>query len=169
MLIKFWLGLLITLGISVLLMFLFVKLFKFLKKKGISGGIIGFFVGAAIVVVYIIIPARAYVVSGTDECDHFVVLGSPDFEMSNGQKISVNIPSGFCLVINDTEDRIMIEEVVYGGFGFSPSPDEISGMTADVVETHAIDHFFDDVPPDEISVSEGSDEISRFWLRRARE
>jgi len=169
MLIKFWLGILLAIGVAILVIILFAKLFKLMKKTAAAGGIIGFFVGVTLFILYFIIPSRTYVVSGEAEFDHYVVFGSPEYEMSDGQKITIDIPSGYCLVINDTEDRIMIEEVIYGGYGFSPSPNEISGMTADYVETGAIDHFFDDVPPDEISVSNDSDEISRFWLRRARD
>jgi hypothetical protein len=169
MLIKFWIGIIIAIGLTILTIVMFAKIFAMMKKQPVAGGTIGFFVGIVFFILYFIVPGRVYVVTGDAEYNHYVAIGSPEYEMSNGQKFTVDFPSGYCFVINDTENRIMIEEVIYGGFGFSPSPLEISGMSADIVETHAIDHFFDDVPPDEISVSEGADQVSRFWLRRARD
>ena len=140
-----------------------------LRKNPAAGGILGFFVGIGILVYMLVGPSRVYVVTGEMEYDHYMVLGSPDFEMTDGQKVAVDIPTGHCLVINNTEKRIMIEEIIYGGHGFSPSPFQISGMKYDLVETGSIDYFFDDSPPDEISVSDGTDQVSKFWLRRARE
>jgi hypothetical protein len=169
MLIGFWTGVLIAIALVFVLIYAFAKIAKMMKKAPGGGGVIGFFVGFALLVVLLIVPSRAYVVTGETDCDEYIVFGSPEYEMTGGEKVTIAIPSGQCMVINNTTDRVMVEEVVYGGYGFSPSPWQVSGMKYGFFETGTIDYFFENSPPDEISVSDGADEVSKWWLRRARE
>lgn len=165
MIIKFWIGVLIAIALFLAITILFTKLFKRLGKNAGVGSLIGFFTGIGLMLYMLIGLPRLYVVTDRETYEHYMVIGSTTFDLADGKKADVNISFGSCMVINNTERSVYLEEVVYGFVVFPPPPDEIPPMSVDLFETRTIDYFFDDAPPDEISVSEGSDSVSKFWLR----
>jgi hypothetical protein len=104
-------------------------------------------------------------VTGEQEYSHYLVFGSPDYELEKGKIINVDIPFGNCFVINDSDRDIVIEYVIYGGFSFGDDTDWIYPQTGELVDEGKVDYFFDEEPPDEVSVSDGTDQVIKVWLR----
>jgi len=168
MLLQFWIGILGSIMLNVALIYWLAKLFTKMEKNPAAGGTIGFFVGIIFVFYIGFGLSRCYVVTGHNEYTHYLVLGEPEYDMKEGGTIKVAIDGGECMVINDTEDDIIVEEVQYGGFSFSDNNNWIEANKAECVEGGSIDYFFDDEPPDEISVNSDSDEVIKLWLRHRR-
>jgi hypothetical protein len=167
MLISFWLAILMSFLIAILLIWMTARIAKKMNKQPAGGGVIGFFLGFALVVFAFIGPSRLYVVSGDDEYAHYMVFGTPEYTIDGGATISVEIGSGECFVINETSGDIVIEEIVYGGI-FGGDTDWIYPGEGEAVEGGSIHYFFDDEPPDQISVNDGTDEVTKLWLRKRR-
>lgn len=141
--------------------------FRKAKKNPAMGGLIGFFSGLVIGFLIYFLPMRLYVVNGTMQYSHYMVIGSPNYELPNGASVDVEIPWGKCMVVNETKRTMVVEEVIYGGYFGGDTwwvePDEHR-----LINKSTIDYFFDDEPPDEISVNSSTDEVVRMWLRKKR-
>jgi len=167
MLISFWLGIFIFFAICILLTYLGSRIAKKMNKPPGGGGGIGFLVGLILVIYSFVGPSRCYVVTGDEEYSHYMVFGTPEYKIEGGASITVNISSGHCFVINETSGEIVVEEIVYGAL-FGGGTDWVYPGEGEEIKGGRISYFFDDEPPDEISVSEGTDEVSKLWLRKRR-
>ncbi len=168
MLIKFWLGLTLSFVIAILLMVILGWLTKRTKGSGAIGGLIGFFIGVAVVLLVALLPGRAYVVTGDARYDHYMVFGSPEFQMASGETVLLDMEYDQCYVINETEEPVIVEEAVYGGYGFGGDTHWVEPGEYELMPDHRIFYFYDDEPPEEISVKDASEETVRLWLRKKR-
>ena len=169
MLIKFWLGVVLSIALAVLCIYLLSQITKRLKGNGATGGLVGFLLGAVLVILILVLPGRMYIVTGDAEYVHYMVFGSPEYEMESGEKLKLIMNYNQCCVVNETDKPVVIEEVVYGGYGFGGDTDWVEPGKAEFMPDHRIFYFFDDGPPDEIMVNDDSEETIRLWLRKRRE
>jgi hypothetical protein len=169
MLIKFWLGCLLFIGIGIGLILLLGWLWKKMKKRPIVGRTLGFFLGFAFVFIMILGASRLYVVHGDDDYTHYLVYGDGTYTMKDGSIQSFRDNYGYFWVINEAPFNLVAEEVVYGGFSFSSNTTTIFSGEMEQVEGSKIYYFFDVEPPDEINVDSNSDQVIRFWLRKRRD
>lgn len=168
MLIGFWTGFLLLILIGLGILIANVLLFKKTRNKGGVGGLLGFFIGAAFVLVMLLLAGRLYVVTGDAQFDDYLVYGTPEFEMSNKEKVSVHLEGTQCMVINDWDKPVIVEYVVYGGYGFGGDTKWIDPSESSVFDHRKVFYFYDDEPPSEISIKSNDDEVTRLWLRNKR-
>ncbi len=168
MLIRFWLGIIITIVLAIVIVYLSAKVAKTLKKQPGGGGLIGGFLGLGLFIWVMLGPSRLYVVTGDEEYVHYLVFGATQYELPNGETINMEIGSGEFFVINETDKPVVVEEVVYGAI-FGGDTDWVYPMEGEPMVGGTVDYFFDNEPPDEISVDSGTDEVTRYWLRKKRD
>lgn len=167
---KFWFGVTMSIIIGVALMYLLGKFTQKKKQNGAIGALIGFFTGIILLFSLVFGSSRAYVVTGDGEYEHYMVLFGPEYEMPNGEQGILEMPYDYCFVINETEEPIVIEEVKYGGYGFSGSTKWVQPKDYQLIDNHKIDYFYDNKPPSEISTrGSSSDVVVRKWLRKKRD
>lgn len=168
--ISFWTGMLLLILVAIL-MIVTGSLIAKKKGRGSLGGLIGFFVGVAFVLVMMIVAGRLYVVTGDGEFSEYLVYGSPKFLTDGGDEFDVAISGGECMVINDWNVPVIVEKVVYGGYGFGGDTYWIEPKESETFDEPKIFYFYeDDSPPDEISIRGGDDdEYVRLWLRNKRD
>lgn len=93
MILRFGVGVTLAVLICVLVMILFGWLWKKMNKKIAAGATIGGFVGIIGSVAIVIIPSRAYVITGAKEYKHHLVHNNSDYTMSSGQEVELNSSS----------------------------------------------------------------------------
>ena len=169
MLIKFTMGVILSIVIALLLIYLFSLISKKRSGNGAVGGFVGFLVGAILVILVLALPGRLYVVTGDAEYSHYMVFGSPEYELPSGDMFKISMDYEQCCVINEMDKPVVIEEVVYGGYGFGGDTDWVHPGEAEYMPDHRIFYFYDDGPPDEIMVNDDSEETIRLWLRAKRD
>lgn len=169
MLIKFWIGLSMSFVIAILLMIVLGWLTKRMKKNAAIGALIGFFLGFALVMLVGFGARRAYVVTGDAQYDHYMVFGSPEFETKAGTTVIFDMSYNECYVVNETEEPVVIEKVIYGGFSFGGNTTWVQPGEQGILSEHSIYYFYDNEPPEEINVKDDSEETVRLWLRNRRE
>lgn len=169
MLIKFSIGVILSIVLALLFIYLFSLITKKSKGNGAVGGFVGFLAGAILVILMLVLPGRLYVVTGDSEYSHYMVFGSPEYELPSGDMFKIDMSYDQCCVVNETDKPVVIEEVVYGGYGFGGDTDWVEPDEAEYMPDHRIFYFFDDGPPDEIMVNDDSEETVRLWLRKRRE
>jgi len=162
-------GLSLAIGVGILLMIVFGKYTKKKKSNSAIGSLIGFFLAFGILICVWMIPRRAYVVTGELEYTHYLVFGTPEYTMSDGNTVLLDMPYDECYLINDSDLDVLVEFVVYGGYGFGGDTDWVSAHEYETMPDHLIFYFFESEPPDEISVNDDSEETVRLWLRHPRQ
>lgn len=163
--IPFWLALILGIVIGILPLVLGIQLAKKLNKNpgplGGTGAIIGLIVGVA----FIFVPQRVYVVTGDMEYSHYVNLWASEYQIEGGSTVSLETKFAQCALINETDEFLIVEEVIYGGYGFGGDTYWVEPKTMYTIDSKTVDYLFDDEPPNEISVSDNSDEITKIWVR----
>ena len=164
MLLNYYIGITIPFIACIAVIILFAWLWKKMKKKPVAGGTIGFFVGIIPMVFLFVSPTNVYVVTGDKEMSKYIAFGSPTYTMASGEEVSIKAPMACFTLINDSKEDVVIEHVIYG-LGFEE--DELVEPQQVLVSTDdsSIDHFFDEMPPDEIETSGTGSYVSRLWLR----
>lgn len=139
------------------------------RKKYVTGGFVGFFVGVIPAMGIVMMNSRAYVVTGKNEYTQYAVYGSPEYKMSNGKTIPVVVPMQKYIIINDSPEEMVIEKVVYGYTGSGGRDVLIHAYESHVLlNGGSIDHFFDEKPPRQIE-SENSRAVVHNWLRTRKD
>ncbi|MDX2359695.1 MAG: hypothetical protein QNK23_02735 [Crocinitomicaceae bacterium] len=169
MLIEFWIGLSVAIVSGIVFMLIIGLYTKKKLWKMAPGATIGFFIGVALLICVWLIPTRAYVVTGQNEYTHYLVFGSPEYTMNNGTVFQLDMSYDECFVINESENAVVIEEVIYGGFAYAGGTEWIYGEQFETVPDHLIFYLFDNEPPDEITVSGDEAQTVRLWLRHPYE
>lgn len=169
MLIKFWLGALLFIVIGILITIAGALIAKKLKRNPAGGATIGFFLAFAFVLVMLLGASRFYVVTGDQEYNHYLVYGDAEYKSNSGAIVTVEDRYGWCNIYNETTKTLAVEEVQYGGISFGNSMYYVEPGEMQAVEGTSIDYFWDDSPPDELSVGEGQDMALKLWLRDKRE
>lgn len=169
MIILFWVGILISIAIGLFLTIALALIWKKRKGNGSLAGILGFFLGVIIVFAAIIAPRRLYVIHGDADYSHYLVLGSPTYTNSAGENIPLDYGYNECMIVNEWERPVVIEFAVYGGYGFGGDTDWVNPNEYETMPDHRIFYFYDDEPPEEISVNDATEETTRLWLRNKRD
>ena len=169
MIIKLWLVWVVMIVLNLLLILIGNVLFKKMKKNPGAGGGIGFIVGLGLMLTVVYGSSRLYVINGDSSHATYAVITDGSYSSESGSSYDVDNVWGECVVINETSRKIAIEEVIYGAFFadgafYIVEPDEMERIPCT-----KMNYFWDDSPPDEVSVSEGVDEVSKWWLRYYRE
>lgn len=169
MIVSFWAGVLASIAIGLLLTVLLALVWKKRKGNGSLAGILGFFIGIIIVLTTIIAPKRLYVIHGDADYSHYLVLGSPEYINATGESISMEYGYNECMIVNEWDKPVVIEFAVYGGYGFGGDTDWVQPNEHETMPDHRIFYFYDNEPPDEISVNDATEETTRLWLRNKRD
>ena len=167
--ISFWTGLLLYILTGVLLTATGVWITK-RKGGGSTGGILGFFLGVGFVFAMVFLAGRLYVVTGDAEWADYLVYGSQTYTLKDSEEVDVKVTFGQCMVINDWDKPVVVEFMVYGGYGFGGDTKWVHPREGELFEEPRIFYFYDDEPPDEISIrGDSNEEHIRLWLRNKRE
>lgn len=150
--------------VYVLIIALFAFLWKKMKKKPVAGGTIGFFIGTVPAVMLAVMSTGLYVVDGEDSYSEYWVYGSPTYTTAEGEEITIENEMAQWTIINDSEEDIVIEYVIYGMDASIPDDMFLDPGDYEVIDGK-IHHFFGDTPPDEISSESSSNSIYRLWVR----
>jgi len=81
--------------------------------------------------------------------------------------MNITIEFGRLMVINDSNDTLVLEEVKYGAI-FAGDTEWIYPGNSTTAEGVRVHYFFDNEPPDEIHIDSDSDEEIRWWPRKKR-
>lgn len=171
MMISFWTGLFLWIFVGFAIIFIGAWLTKKIGKNGSIGGLIGFFIGIGFVFLMILMAGRLYVVTGDAEFSDYLVYGEQHYTLQNDSIVTIQINRGNCMVINDWEKPVIVEFMKYGGYGFGGDTEWIDPTESKIFEEPKIFYFYEDGPPEEISVRGGdnSEEYIRLWLRNKRD
>lgn len=164
MLISLPLSVLLIVVSYVLIIVLFTKLWK---KEPITGTLVGMFLGAAVVFLMIMVRQHVYVVHGISNYTHYVSYGSSSYTSFNGEKTKLSGAVSDAIVINDSDDQLLLEEVVYG-MGSFPKTIEIAPRSTHSVGVDYIDFFFKETPPSDEVSGKYSDVVVKLWLKAAK-
>lgn len=167
MLISFTMGVILAIlagAATFAIVFFGLKSIKAGQKAGIiTGSILGLIAGTMI----IMMAGRAIVVTGENEAGTYLVYGSPTFEFSNGYKLKLSMKSLEGYVLNDTEQELVLEKIIYtSSYSVEDYYDVlIEPMSITKMPGTSVHYFFNDSPPDEIETSQSSGSVSKYWLR----
>ncbi len=169
---SFWTGLFLFIGLGILIIVIAAFISSKLGKGGSLGGLLGFFLAFGFVLLMFLTAGRLYVVTGDTQFDDYLVYGKQEYTLKRGKKIPVQIEGKKCMVINDWEKPVVMEFMVYGGYGFGGDTKWVDPQEAELFEENKIFYFFEnDRPPKEIMIKGGdaSEKTIRLWLRNRRE
>lgn len=168
MMLSFWYGLILFISCGILIIFLFSFIAKKLNRNAGLAGILGFFTGVGFVFLMLFTAGRFYVVTGDAEFEDYLVYGTPSYKLASGNELELDIPAMTSMVLNDWDSTVVVEYVIYGGYGFGGDTDFIKAGELKLFDESRIFYFYDDGPPDEISVKTDAKEVTRLWLRNKR-
>jgi|GEM_PF-6135553 len=146
---------------AVLIFFLCKKVFKW---KSITSGFWALFLAMFPFTAVVMINGRVCIVNQNKQVTTYMVLGTSDYTMSNGEVIPINPPFQKCLVVNDSQEDLVLEEVVYGDMDAETTDELIPSMETLVFDGTGIEYAFEQRPPLIIS-SKKSGVITRYWIR----
>ncbi len=144
----------------------------FISKKwsgnAALGGVFGFFIAFAAFIIPFLMAGRLYVVKGDADYEHYFVFSMTDYTTKSNKVIDVDIHGTQCMVINDWEKPVVVEFVIYGGFGFGGDTEFVQPDEGRYFEENKVYYFYDEEPPSEITIKTDEDKVRRLWLRNKR-
>jgi uncharacterized membrane protein (DUF485 family) len=155
----------ITLAVisCLLLIFGLALLWKKMKKKPVAGGTIGFFLAFILFAVMYVMPTNVYVVKGDKEYSKYALLGDGSYTTTSGSEIQLKGVLAECDLINDTNEGVVVEQVIYG-FALANNkliePGEVMRF-----ESTSIEYFFDNEPPETIETSSTASGVYKNWIQ----
>ena len=169
--ISFWTGIFLAIAVGILIIVIGAFISKKLGKGGSIGGLLGFFIGFGAFLAIIFLAGRVYVVTGHEEFDDYMIFGTQSYQLNDSITVNIELQNGQCMVINSWDTPVIVEYMKYGGYGFGGDTEWVKPAEFKVFEERKIFYFYDDAPPEEISVRGGdsSDEYIRLWLRSKRD
>ncbi len=169
MLLNFYLVLTVVIVVGIALLVFIRKLLKKIGNETVTKILTGIAVSVILIfgIAVVVISGTVYVVNEDLSYSSYVIYGSPEFEFSNGEKVVLDVPIQKSWVLNNSATGLIIEEVIYSSYTLGGATDDKAVLPMSYVETDgwSVDHFFDDIPPDEISVDQSTGSVSRYWLR----
>lgn len=163
MLINYYIGISAPFIAGLLVIILFAWLWKKMKKKPVAGGTIGFFIGIILAIYLFVTPTKVYVVTGDKEMSKYISFGKSSYTLKNGSEVVIDVAMAHCSLINDADEAIVLEHVIYG-YGFQEDNILEPGQILDIEDSY-IDYFFDEVPPDEVESNGTGTYTVRLWLK----
>lgn len=162
MLINYTVGLILIILLGIGVIALFAWLWKKMKKKPVAGGTIGFFISCVICIGFWVTAGRVYVVTAPNEYTKYVLIGSSSYTLENGDEVKcINGDEG-ALLINNCNENIIIQQVIYG-YGGLPNDKRLEAQDHMYVGRREVHYFFDEEVPESIEV-EGSGYVIRLWV-----
>jgi hypothetical protein len=146
---------------AVLVFLLFRKVFKL---KGITSGFWAFFIAIIPFAAIVLMNSRAVIVKNGKELTTYAVYGSPEYTFSDGQKINLNIPAQKCMLVNDTEEDLVLEVISYGYSHNAEKDALIEPKATHIFDSIHVDYAFDEIPPSSLT-SDKTGAIIKYWLR----
>lgn len=141
--------------------FLFAKIWSKRNKEAAMGGVTGMLIGFVLVFLLIMLRQHVYVVHGPNDYTHYVAYGPSSYTTNNGKQIALSGSILNGMVINESQQRLVLEEVVYG-IAFAEAFDIEPNTEYEFNESY-INYLFADTPPEEIS-SQSEDPVIHLWL-----
>ena len=163
MLLNYTVGISLPFVAGLIVIVLFAFIWKKMKKKVITGIVIGFFVGLALAAFLFVTPTKVYVVTGNKEMQKYLSIGSSSYTLKDGTSIPISAKMAHCTLINDAADAIVVEHVVYGD-GYEEDDILEPGQYLDIEDPY-IDYFFDGTPPESLETTSYSTYKVVLWLR----
>jgi hypothetical protein len=133
------------------------------RKKYVAGGFTVFFTGILLFTGIIMMNSRAYIVTGNKTSACYVVYGTPEYKMQNGTTIKLEIPMQKCMIVNDCNEEVVVEKIIYGYSGNAKDMFVEPNGTL-ITKTMSMDYLFDQRPPRSITTKNSRSEV-RYWLR----
>lgn len=168
MIVSLTMGIVMAVVIGLASLALCYFLLKKIKAGQKAGVITGLFVGIIVGTVMIMMAGRAVVIRGLDDYGTYFIYGSPDYEFSNGASIALDMGANETYILNDTDMELVLEEYVYTTNYFADydyTDMLILPMSITKMPGFKVNYYFDERPPDEITVSENSGDVTKYWLR----
>jgi hypothetical protein len=139
------------------------------KKLGKWGILIPILVAAFTWAASQMAATHLYIVEDCNQWSDYRVFGSLEYDLRNGKKVTIPYEPRKVVVLNNSENELVLEELIYGAYmeGFSAEP-EVSWIVPATFQTFElpkmqIDFFFDETIPEEIE-EYGSGSKSKYWL-----
>jgi len=162
MLIQYNLLLLLVVILYILIVFLCAKLWKKRSNDSVTGVLAGLLIGALVSFLLIILPQHIYVVTDYNEWQHYRSLGASSYTLKDGQQTFLSGSSVDGVLINESSQTLVLEEVAYG-IAFTETFDIEPNAIYKLNQSY-IDYLFADSPPDEIS-TQSEEPIIHLWLK----
>ncbi|NOQ71629.1 MAG: hypothetical protein GQ574_06495 [Crocinitomix sp.] len=108
-------------------------------------------------------PTNVYVVDGDKEFTRYALLGDGSFTCNNGTEIKLTGVLAECDIINDADEGVVVEQVIYG---FALANNKLIGV-GEVMhfESTSIEYFFDNEPPETIETSSTASGVYKNWIQ----
>jgi hypothetical protein len=162
MLLNYTLGLVLIVVLALAIIVLFAWLWKKMKLKPVAGGTIGFFISCVVCVGFWVTAGRVYVVTAPNEYSKYILYGTSSYETQNGHPVICKNSDDGALLINDTQEDLVIQQVIYG-YGGSPNDRRLEAQKSMYVGYSEVHYFFDEEPPNSIE-TEGYGYVVRLWV-----
>lgn len=137
------------------------------KLKNSQSFVIGLFLAGVVFVGLIFGIGRLYIVDAENNVQTYRAFGTFTFEMADGSEITKTYNSDSVMIINNSFNTLVLEELIYtlsGGAGSSEViPIESFSCQSFSLPGNRIYYFFDEEIDRSVSES-GSKPVSRFWL-----
>ena len=110
---------------------------------------------------------RITVIKSKEDHGTYLVYGSPKYTFSDGTPLKLDMGSNKGYVINDSDMELVLEKVVYTTSYASGDYYDIliKPMSVTQMPGFSVNYYFDNIPPDEIEVSQSSGDVTKYWLR----
>lgn len=139
------------------------------RRFGKYGGVGAILLGAVLWSVSQTFTSRIYIVEDCNNVRDCRMLGSLEYDLSDGTTINVPYEPRKVVVLNNSDNMLFLEEIKYGEYSFGEPEDPVyweiyahSYETFEITQRQ-IDFFFDQHIPEEIEVR-GSESTFRYWL-----
>ncbi|MFT5823250.1 MAG: uncharacterized membrane protein (DUF485 family) [Crocinitomix sp.] len=138
-------------------------LWKKFKKKMVAGGTIGFFLSFILFAVMFVMPTNVYVVDGDKEFTRYAMLGDATYTCNSGSEIKLKGVLAECDIINDSDEGVVVEQVIYG---FALADNQLIDIEENMhFESTSIEFFFDNEPPETIETSSTASGVYKNWIQ----
>jgi hypothetical protein len=167
MILSMTMGVILAVIAGIVLAALLYYLVRSMKGSQKAGGWIGVSIGLIGAIFLIMSAGRIVVVTSPDDAGSYLVYGSPTYEFSNGYELNLTMESMEGYVINDSKLELVLEKIIYStGYIMNDDYDIlIKPMSITKMPGMSVDYYFNDLPPDEIELSQGTDSETRYHLR----
>lgn len=138
------------------------------KLKSSQSFVVAFFLAGVVFVGLLFGIGRLYVVDKDENVDTYRAFGTFSFTLENGDEINTSCDSDSVMVINNSGDDFVLEEVIYSnssGYGGGLYVIEPWSCGSYDLPGNRIYYFFDDEVDESIS-TRSNKPVSRYWMHQ---
>lgn len=138
------------------------------KLKNSQSFVIGFFLAGVVFVGLLFGVGRLYIIDAEESVDTYRAFGTFSFEMADGNTITATLHSDSVMVINNSDDDFVLEELIYSNYaGYGGGMYEVDAWSCRSYSLagNRIHYFFDDEIDESIS-TRSNEPVSRYWLHQ---